>query len=189
MAFDSRLNADLELFEQIRFIPVGNDIILKPIIIELFEQEAKIFLLNTKTEEIKKYLPLIYVETIEQAKEKLYSSMQSMLFRGSLFYCIRFKEQQFPIGYINLNTPIAPTGLHCWTVDFWLGETAQGNGIMTASLYYLLTYLKQFNIPEIKAVVHADNIKALNVINKVGFAFSYQESEGEKRIIYSIRLK
>ena len=188
MAYDNQLKADTEIFEKIRFIPVGDEIILKPIMSELLDEEAMFYLVNTKTEGVKKYLPSVYAENQEQAKQKLLDFMQRMLLRGSLFYCIRDARAPFPLGYIHINSPLTPTGLDSWTVDFWLGNNSQGNGLMAASLWHLLSYLQKYQVQEVKALVHADNIKSVNVLKKVGFAFLHQETGGEKRFLYMIKL-
>ncbi|MBB6236758.1 RimJ/RimL family protein N-acetyltransferase [Pedobacter sp. AK013] len=188
MAYDINLMADTELFEKIRFISVGEDIILKPTMIEVFDQEAAMYLLNSKTVGVKKYLPSVYVETIEEAKKKLLNFSEKMLLRGSILYGIRQRKMQAPMGYIHLNTPLMQTGLNSWTLDFWLGENAQGKGLMTASLYYVLQYLQNYGVSEIKALVHSDNEKSINVLERLGFGKINQESGGEQRFLYVINL-
>jgi len=188
MGYDKNLKADNELFEKIRFISVGEEIILKPTLIEVFDQEAAMYLLNSKTAKVKKYLPSIHVETIEEAKKKLLSFSEKMLLRGSILYGIRQRKMQAPMGYIHINTPLMSTGLNCWTVDFWLGENAQGNGLMTASLHYVLKYLQNYDVSEVKALIHSDNTKSINVIERLGFGKIHQEEGGERRLLYGISL-
>lgn len=188
MAYDNKLKVDTEVFEKIRFIPVGDSLILKPIIPEFFEEEAMCYLINSNNVGVKKNIPEAYVENLEQAKKKLLDFSQRMIFRGSLFYCIRLIEQPFPIGYIHMNSPLTPTGLDSWTVDFWLGEEVQGNGIMTSSLVYLIDYLQSYGVPEIKALVYPDNVKSIKVLEKANFEFVHQEAGGERRYLYTIRL-
>lgn len=188
MPYDKKIKADSEIFEKIRFIPVGDRIILKPIIPELIEQEATLYLFNTNNEGVKKYLPSVYVSDKTQAVEKLSNFISRMRLKQSLFYCIRLKQPPFPIGYINLNTPLAQTGLDSWTVDFWMADSIKGKGLMSSSWSHILAYLQKHDITEVKALVNTDNTNSISTLERVGFKFVSQEKEGEKRFLYSVQL-
>ncbi len=188
MAYDKRIKADSEIFEKIRFISVGDEIILKPIIPQLIEEEGILYLFNTNNAGVKKYLPSVYVENKEQAMKKLLEFDRRMLLKQSLFYSIRFKQRPLPIGYIHLNTPLTPTGLESWTVDYWMADAMQGRGIMASSLSQILAYLQEYSVAEVKALVNTDNTKSISTLERVGFKFISQETGGEKRFLYSAQL-
>ena len=188
MAYDKRIKADSGIFEEIRFIPVGDELILKPIIPQLIQQEAMLYLFNTNNEGVEKYLPSVHANNEEEAVKKLSEFENKMLLKQGLLYCIRFKQKQFPVGYINLNSPLCPTGLDSWTVDFWMAESMQGKGMMTPSLYCLLAHLQERGVPEVKALVSSDNVRSINTLERVGFEFISQEAGGERRFLYSVQL-
>lgn len=188
MTYDIKLKANKEIFEKNRFIPVGQHVILTPVDINSIEKESMFYLINSQNDAVKTYLPKIYAETPEEAKEKLIDFAVQFQFKCSLFYCIKTIKEGYPIGYIQMNTPLAPMGLECWNVVFWLGKIFQGRGVMTISLYHLLVYLQQFGVLEVKALVHSENIKSIKILENLNFGFVHQEQGGEKRFLYKIRL-
>jgi len=164
MAYDDKLKVDSDIFKDLVSISVGNSLLLTPIYHSMLDNEATLYLVNSNNENLKKYLPLVHADTKEKAQTILLDFLGRTAFKQSLLLCIRPKEQKFPIGYINFNTPIAATGLNSWTVDFWLGPPMQGKGIMSAALVQGLLYLQKYNAPGVKALVDKDNINSINVL-------------------------
>jgi len=188
MTYNKEIQGNIELFENPQTIEFKDTIILTPVFHEHLEAESLLFLKNSNTESVKKYLKNVYVESKEDAHKKLIDLMGRYLFKSSLFYCIRFKNQNIPIGYIHLNTPLALTGINSWTVDFWMGNEYQQKNIMIASLGQTLSYLQQNNVPEMNALVHVENTKSRKLLEKLGFRIEHQEQGGEKRFVYKIKL-
>lgn len=187
MEYDEKLKIDLKIFSDPVIIDAGDSLILTPIYHTHLDEEAALYLINCKNDELKKFLPLVYPDNVEAAKNILIDFLGRTVYKLSLLYCIRLKENKFPVGYINFNTPIAETGLKDWSVDFWLGSSMRGQGIMTASLYYSLLYLKKYRVPSIKALVDKDNLDSVKVLEKVGFAFQEEEIT-RKRDVYIVKL-
>ncbi|ENA1795690.1 hypothetical protein ABF176_002537 [Flavobacterium psychrophilum] len=116
MAIDALLKCNPEIFEKKFTIKVGPNLTLKPIFEESMEMESKFYLLNSKSEEVKKYIPFAYVEDAESALNKVNQFvMDTILLKTSILYCIRItdgKIPMMPIGYINLESPLSPNGLN-----------------------------------------------------------------------------
>jgi RimJ/RimL family protein N-acetyltransferase len=188
MPYSSQIKADTEIFEKIRFVSVDERYVLKPTIPKLIDNEAMFYMINSKSAGVKKYLPLVFADNPEDAKKKLLDFVNRTIFRQSILYGIRDKNQPFPIGYIHIVSPLSPTGLNDWSVDFWMGEIAEDKGHMTASLNSLLNYMETMQIETVKALVDIDNIASIKVLDKVGFQALNFEQEGQ-RILMAINLK
>jgi RimJ/RimL family protein N-acetyltransferase len=188
MAYNPQIKADSEIFEKIRFISVDERYILKPIMPEIIENEAMFYKINSGDERMKKYLPAYYADDSETSEKHLHDLIQRSLFRQSILYCIRDKNQPFPIGYLNIISPLSPTGLNDWSVDFWMGKIAEGKGHMSASLNKLLDYMATMKIETVKALVDKDNIRSINVLEKVGFQMLNIE-KGGLRLLMSVNIK
>jgi RimJ/RimL family protein N-acetyltransferase len=52
----------------------------------------------------------------------------------------------------------------------------------------ILNHLQDFKIPEIKALVHSDNAKTIKILETIGFKLIHQETSGNFRHLYSLRL-
>jgi RimJ/RimL family protein N-acetyltransferase len=187
MAFDEKLKIDLDIFEESAIINVGSSFILTPIYHTILESERAFYLVNSMNEELKKYLPSVHANTKEAAEKILIDFLGRTAFKQSLLFCIRLKEQKYPVGYINFNTPISSTELNDWSVDFWLGPSMQGKGIMTLALHHALFHLQKYKVPRIIAVVDKDNLKSIKVLERVGFGLIEEEITG-KRFIYGVAL-
>lgn len=127
------------------------------------------------------------MKDVGEAKKLLIEFLGKTAFRLSLLYCIRPKEHKIPIGYINFNTPKAQTGIEDWSVDFWMGSSSRGNGLMTYALHKSLLFLRKYSVPRVKALVDKDNIKSIRVLENIGFAFQ-EEELSNKRFLYSVEL-
>lgn len=189
MAYDPKLKANSDIFEKIRFIDVQDVFVLSPIKPEILDVEAKLYLVNSKNEGVKNYIPTVYADNENEAKEKLLGFIDKMLFKASILYCIRLKSEGFPIGYIHLSSPLTQSGLDTWMVDFWLAESFQKKGIMAASLSHLLMYLESMEVVEVCAVVDPENHSSIGVLEKIGFQFEMQEKTGEGKHLYSVQLQ
>ena len=188
MAYNEELKADYVIFEKMMFIKVRDSHVLKPIMADKFDAEVTMFLKNSNTEGVKKYLNSIYVSNEEEAREKINNFMLKTIYKASLFYCIRPVEIQVPIGYIHMNSPITESGLNAWTVDFWMSDKFTGKNIMTLSLGYMLEYLQKNKVPEVIALVDEENKPSIRVLQKLGFRLDHKENGGAERLFFVIKL-
>lgn len=188
MSYEKTIKGDADLFEKPETIKFKNSLIITPVNANNLKGESLCYLMNSNSSGVKKYLKKVYVQDEDEAYKKLIDLASRHLFKTSLFYCIRTVNNQIPIGYINLNSPLATDEFDNWTVDFWLGEMNENKNIMLASLGSTLGYLQQKNVQEIYAFVHIDNIKSRKLLGKLGFWIDHQEQGGENRIIYKLKL-
>lgn len=181
MAIDNKLKCNPIFFEKKFTIEIGPNIVLKPIFEELIEIEAQFYLLNSKNDEVKKYIPFAYVDNEEEAVEKMLNYVRdTILLKTSILYCIRITDGQIPmmpIGYINLESPLSPNGLNEWSINFWLSKHYQGKNIMATSVYKCLNFLKELEISKIKAIVDIDNNKSIHLLNRLNFEVEHISSD------------
>jgi RimJ/RimL family protein N-acetyltransferase len=187
MAYDSKLKIDLDIFKDPVSIDIGGSFLLTPIYHSMLDSEAMLYTVNCNNDKLKKYLPLVYADNKEKAQEILLDFLGRTGFKQSLLLCIRPKAQKFPIGYIHFNTPIAATGLNDWSVDFWLGPSMQGKGIMSVALSQGLLYLQKYKVPQVKALVDKTNIDSIKVLERVGFIV-HEEEATRQRLVYKVGL-
>jgi RimJ/RimL family protein N-acetyltransferase len=184
MAFDEQLKIDLDIFKDSAIIESGSSLILSPIYHTILESEREFYVVNSNNDALKKYLPSVYADNSEKAEKILGDFLGRTVFRQSILFCIRHKTLKYPVGYINFNTPISSTGLNDWSVDFWLGPSWQGKGIMTVALHHGLLHLKKYKVPSMIAIIDKDNLNSIRVLERIGFRFIHEEITG-KRFIYN----
>jgi RimJ/RimL family protein N-acetyltransferase len=187
--YDETIRADSNIFS-FKPIPVQENFLLRPISAkpEIFDAEVQFYKMNSQSEEVRRFLPGAFADSVDVAKEKLVQLIQKGIFKGTVTYCICEKGYPSPLGYICLNSPLVPSGYNTWTIDFWSGETMRGKALMTVSVHTLLGYAQENAIEEVKALVDPENQKAINVLERAGFGFLGQEPEEERRYIYGVRL-
>ncbi|OQY94694.1 MAG: hypothetical protein B6D37_07520 [Sphingobacteriales bacterium UTBCD1] len=141
MPYLETIKANSDVFEKIKIINVQNKYVLKPIIPDMLDAEAMIYMLNAQSDGVKEFLPGAYVSNQNEAKAKLPEHIIRMVSYVGILYCIRPIDEQMPIGYIMLNSPKSNTGIPDWTIDFWMNNRYRRHGILAASLSELLQHL------------------------------------------------
>lgn len=188
MSYFERYKANAEIFTKTKFlIDVPESIILTPILLENLEAETTFYLLNSCEEDIKLNLPNAYAISIEQAQQRIDNIITGTGLSRCLFYCIRIKGQNIPIGYILLNSPLANTGLGEWSIDFWLNKTYRNKKVMTACIHAILKYMRDMEIKLVYALVYDENTASIRVLEKIGFGYS-QNKKIDMRRVYGISL-
>ncbi len=71
MAYEPTIQANPIIFEKIMFIPLGKSLILKPILVNNIVSEAAAYMSNSKSENVRKYLPATFSKNLEEAQAKL----------------------------------------------------------------------------------------------------------------------
>jgi RimJ/RimL family protein N-acetyltransferase len=184
-----KYKVDMQIFEGIPTIDMGGTV-LRGIFPNLVETEAKAYLLNSKESLVKKFLPGAYVETEEQALDKLHDYVQRYLLRASILFCVATKEKQIPVGYVLCNSPVMTYQnsnriINDWTIDFWLAERARGRGIMIAAAYNALVYLNKMKVPGVYAFTDKENAKSINILIKCGMTL-IEETADKKMYKYGV---
>lgn len=182
--------ANYRIFLDFPRIDMGGSII-RGVFENMLETESEIYYLNSKDELVKKFLPEAYVESNDQALNKMYSYQERRMFKVGILMCIATKDKQIPFGYILCNSPLAgypgtTKRIDDWTIDFWLSEKARGKGVMTASVYNILSYLKKMEVPRVYAYVDKSNERSIKLLQKCNMVLINETPNMYK---FGIRLK
>jgi hypothetical protein len=188
-----RYQAHINIFEKIPTLEVSSQFILRPLIYSLIDVEAEVYQENSSSESVRRYLPNAFANTKELALERIQYLVQGHVLKLILTFCIAFKENKVPFGYILCNSPLAsfsdksgPIGK--WTIDFWLNEEFGGHGIVTACLKTVLFYLKQMLVPAVYFYIEFDNVKAIRIMNRLGILQTKKSSVVDK-LEFSFKLQ
>ena len=184
----SSLKANPDIFLKVKNIEAGPELVLTPPSLDVLDEDAKCYVVNSNNPDVLKFIPSVYANNIEDAKVMLKGFINNLIFGGCLPYSIRLKNG-IPIGYIILYSPLMDsTKSNEWNIDFWMNKSFMNNGIMTYCLHMCVRYLQENEVKVINALVHEQNDKTLQVLGNVGFSQVDKEAGGEKRLVYGIRL-
>ena len=121
------------------------------------------------TEKIKNFLPGLDFSSEEGAQKTLMSHVLKIDAKLGFAYVIR--ANNIPLGMIFVNTPLynqKALNLKIWTIDFFIIEGFEHQGIMFNSLIHILNLLKvELHVKKIYATVDEDNVDCLNLVNNV----------------------
>lgn len=187
-----RYKADHTIFEGIPKIDMGGTI-LRGILPHMLEAESKMYLINSKDELTRKYLPAAYADNEEEALKKLNDYIDRFLLKAGILFSIATKEKSIPVGYILCNSPAtvypdSKEAINDWTIDFWLREQVRGRGIMTAAVYNVLGYLQRMEVPRVYAFVDKTNEISIKILKKCHM-IQVDETYDKKMYKFGIRLK
>ncbi len=167
--------ANSDIFRIMPILPVGDSVIIRPIIVDQLEVEADSYLDVSNDNLIKQFLQEVYVVNLSQAKEKLESYIQRYLSYASIPFVIALKDTKIPLGYIICHSPLctyhnSTERMNEWSIDFWLRKEVRGKNLMTSALNTMLQYLQKMEIPHISAYTLKNNFKCIEVLKKNNFA-------------------
>lgn len=160
--------------EDIRLMKIGENFSIAPYDFVWFSQvpDDKIFPIIANTERIRKFLPGLNFSDEKKSKETLKAFVLSPELGMGFTYILRLEN--IPIGLICVHSPIYNnndfgTNIHknIWTVDFFISEMYEGNGIMFQSLCRVLNQLKGMGVPRIYALVDDTNTRCLQFIQNL----------------------
>lgn len=135
--------------------------------------------------EVNKFLPWFPLKTMEEAKifyeERFKSKYVQKL---SYNYAICLKENNLPIGYINVDTSDSYDFGYGLRKEYW------HLGIITEACIAVIEQLKKDNIPYITATHDIDNPQSGKVIKRLGmkYQYSYKEQWQPKDIVVTFRM-
>ena len=143
--------------------------------------DAKLLAMLANTQKLKRYLPGMDFSTEEKAKKALEGYMMRTEMGLGVTYVIR--SQNMPIGMIFVNTPNynkKTMGLYIWTIDFFILESMEHQGIMFNCLAQVLAIMKlQFRVPKVYAIVDKSNLDCINLLhNSRNPLFSEEDNSG-----------
>lgn len=185
MAYRQELQADIDIFENLKIIDVQGKFIISPIIFDALQSEALAYFSLCNDEDVKKYLPNTVVKNEVEAKQKLLLYIDKMIAYQAILYCIRPVRDNLPIGYILVNSPLSTDGIGSWSLNFWLYKEYRNHGIMKACLSELMTHMQQMDVEDVFIDVDPRNLVALNIMDYFGFDLDGQNPLNKR---YRLRL-
>jgi len=162
--------------------------------------DAMLLPLFANTDKIKRFLPGMDFSSETAAKETLKGYMLRTEMGLGVTYVIR--SQNIPMGMIFVNTPNynqKAMNLYIWTVDFFMFEANEHQGIMFNCLAQVLAIMQQnFRVPKVYAIVNAANSDCINLLynprnplftEEDNFGFKDKDHPGSAPRVFSIDLR
>lgn len=157
--------------ENLQPVVCGNSgVILQPIDFGLILDESNISvmpILFDASPRVKKFLPTLDFSSKESI-QKFVSLVSTRTEAGIQFtYGIYFNR--ILAGMIFVNTPVmnkVGMGLENWTVDFFVFETFEGQGVMKTALPRMMFFLQQqIGVEDFYLIVDHDNTRCIKLIS------------------------
>lgn len=135
--------------------------------------------------EVNQFLPWFPLTTIEEARgfyKKQFESKYKQEY--SYNYAICFKEDNYPIGYINVGTKDSYDFGYGLLKEFW------DMGIVTEAGMAVIEQLKKDGIPYITATHDVNNPRSGRVMKRLGmsYQYSYEEQWQPKDLLVLFRM-
>lgn len=152
---------------------LGDNLMLSPYDAQAFLMfpDARLLPRLTNTEKIRHALPRLGFETTEKARETLKGFMLRAEAQMGVVYFIR--HQNYPAGMIAVNSPRfnkETLGLSIWTIDFFMIEQCEGQGMMSAALTRAMREMKEaMGVEDVYAMVCEDNTRSRHLLEKLYF--------------------
>lgn len=160
--------------ENLKSISLGNGFSLRPIDFEIYNDDNvhTMLMAFASTERIRKFLPSLDFSSKDKIQKWIMELCQKTEMGLAFAYGINLNSAV--IGVIFVNTPTynkAAMGFPQWTMDFFIAEPLEGQGIMTVALLNMLHFLQtSTNADSIYALIDNENTRCLTLIGKLPFA-------------------
>ena len=157
--------------------------------------DANLLRLLANSDKIRKYLPGLNFSDESSIKKMLYTCILQTESQLGVTYVIR--KGLFPLGMIFIHTPLfnkKAINLSVWTIDFFILEMAEHQGIMFQSLIRTLHEMKTImNVDVVYALVDKNNTDCINLIGRGLFSevdnTGFENNiNGEKPLVYMLNL-
>lgn len=136
-------------------------------------------------EEVNTFLPWFPLKTIEDAKIFYVEQFKNKYIQEKgYYYAICLKEDNIPIGYINVSASESYDFGYGLCKEFW------HKGIVTEASQAVIEQLKEDEIPYITATHDVKNLRSGKVMKKLGmkYQYSYEEQWQPKNILVTFRM-
>ncbi len=136
-------------------------------------------------EEVNTFLPWFPLKTIEDAKIFYAEQFKNKYTQEKgYYYAICLKEDNIPIGYINVSASESYDFGYGLCKEFW------HKGIVTEASQAVIEQLKEDEIPYITATHDVKNLRSGKVMKKLGmkYQYSYEEQWQPKNILVTFRM-
>lgn len=135
--------------------------------------------------DVNKFLPWFPLKTIEDVKTFYIKQYEKKYKQEKAYnYAICLKEDNRPIGYINVSMNKSYDFGYGLSKEFW------HNGIITEASKAVIEQLRKDSIPYITATHDINNPKSAKVMQKLGmkYQYSYEEQWQPKDILVTFRM-
>lgn len=136
------------------------------------ERDIEALFLILKDEEVNKFLPWYPMKNIEETRnfyEERYASTYAML--QGYAYAICLKDNNFPIGYMNVSMEEHHDFGYGLRKEFW------HKGIVTEAGKAVVEQVKKDGLPYITATHDKNNPRSSKVMEKLGMKYCYSYEE------------
>lgn len=136
-------------------------------------------------QEANTFLPWFPLKTMEEAKEFFETQIANKYKQEMAYsYAVCLKEDNFPIGYINVNTDDSFDFGYGLRKEFW------HKGITTEACTAVIGQLKHDGIVYITATHDVNNSRSGGVMKQLGmkYQYSYEEQWQPKNILVTFRM-
>lgn len=136
-------------------------------------------------QEVNRFLPWFPLKTLEDAKpfyEREFAGKYAQ--KCAYHYAICFKEDDYPIGYVNVSVN------HSHDIGYGLRKEFWHRGIVTEAGLAVVEQLRKDGIPYITATHDVNNPRSGGVMKKLGmkYQYSYEEQWQPKDILVTFRM-
>lgn len=153
----------------------------KRLILRKFESsDMEALYLLLKDEEVNTFLPWFPLKNVKEAKD----FYEEQFADDKYCFAICLKEDNYPIGYVNVKTDESFDFGYALCKEFW------HRGIVTEASNSLIDQLKKDNIPYITATHDINNPRSGGVMRRIGmkYCYSYLEQWQPKNISVTFRM-
>lgn len=147
------------------------------------EKDITALYLILKDEEVNKFLPWYPMQNIEETKT-FFEERYETKYAQAYAYAICLRNDDFPIGYIQVDTEEPHDFGYGLRKEFW------HQGIVTEASKAVVAQVKKDGIPYITATHDRNNARSGNVMRKIGmkYCYSYEEQWQPKNIPVIFRM-
>lgn len=148
-------------------------LVTKRLILRRFtEKDMKALFLILKDEEVNKFLPWYPLKNLEETR-KFYEERYALKYvqPQAYAYAICLKEDNFPIGYVNVDMEKHHDFGYGLRQEFW------HRGIVTEAGKAVIEQVKTDGLPYITATHDKNNPRSGNVMRRVGMTYRYSYEE------------
>lgn len=156
--------------EDIKSRPMGEELMLAPYDVFSLKNypDSDVLPAIANSDKINRFLPNLGFKDKESTQKHLIGYIMKTEAQLGVTYFIRYNN--IPIGMIFVNTPIynkKAINLAIWTIDFFISEMLEHEGIVYNSILRVLNEIKTvMNAKVVYALVDQDNHDCINVIGK-----------------------